>query len=148
MTSKTIVVILAMLALSAIVASFAGCDLGDMLRVKTPVAIQQSTGLPASLPLNEAEAEYRTWTASVKEQGARWKENLERSNEIRGMLSQLTLSAFDTIGPTLGGIPVLAPVLPAATGLLMYFLGAGKLRKEKEASFNAGQKKAAELNRA
>jgi hypothetical protein len=33
---------------------------------------------------------------------------------------------------------MLGPLLPAASGLLGLFLGSGKLRKEKEASFNKG----------
>jgi len=52
----------------------------------------------------------------------------------------LTLSALDQIGPTVAGIPMLGPALPAMTGLVGLFLGTGRLRKEKESSFNKGMK--------
>jgi hypothetical protein len=136
------IVALALLSLSLV--ACAGFDLGDLVRVKTPNAIQQQTGLPSSTTLNEAEAEYQAWFADVKRSGSQWKTNIERGNEIRGLLNQVTLSALDGIGPTLGGIPVLGPALPAITGLLGLFLGTGKLRKEKEASFNKGIEKARE----
>ena len=35
---------------------------------------------------------------------------------------------------------MLGPALPAMTGLVGLFLGTGRLRKEKEASFNKGMK--------
>jgi hypothetical protein len=54
------------------------------------------------------------------------------------MIGQLTLQAFDQVGPTLAGVPVLGPILPAATGLLGLFLGTARLRKNKEDSYNAG----------
>ena len=125
-------------ALSLSLAACAGFDLGDVVRVKTPNAIQQQTGLASTTTLNEAEAEYQAWFADVKRSGSHWKTNIERGNQIRGLLNQVTLSALDDVGPTLGGVPVLGPALPAVTGLLGLFIGTGKLRKEKEASFNKG----------
>jgi hypothetical protein len=138
--SKTRITVLAvaLVALSLSLAACAGFDLGDVVRVQTPNAIQVQTGLPSSTTLNEAEAEYQAWFADVKRSGSQWKTNIERGNEIRGLLNQVTLSALDDVGPTLAGIPVLGPALPAVTGLLGLFLGTGKLRKEKEASFNKG----------
>jgi len=130
--------------LAGILAGCAGFDLGDLVRVKTPHAIQQQTGLPTSVTLNEAETEYQAWYADVQRSGAQWKTNIERGNEVRALLSQISLSALDEVGPTLAGVPVLGPALPAVTGLLGLFLGAGKLRKEKEASFNEGMKRARE----
>ena len=38
-------------------------------------------------------------------------------------------------------MPVAGPALPALTGLVGLFIGAGRLRKEKEASFNKGLEK-------
>jgi hypothetical protein len=70
--------------------------------------------------------------------GSQWKSNIEHANEIRNMVNQLSLSALDQVGPTVAGVPMLGPLLPAASGLLGLFLGSSKLRKEKEASFNKG----------
>ena len=142
--SKTRITVftVAAVALTLSLAACAGFDLGDVVRVKTPHAIQQQTGLPTTVTLNEAEVEYQAWYTDVQRSGARWKTNIERGNEVRALLSQISLSALDDVGPTLAGVPVLGPALPALTGLLGLFLGAGKLRKEKEASFNEGMKRA------
>ncbi len=118
--------------------SFAGCDMGDMIHVKTPNTIQQQTGLASNISLNEAESEYQLWYQHMQTAGSQWKSNIEHANEIRNMVNQLSLSALDEIGPTVAGVPILGPMLPAASGLLGLFLGSGKLRKEKEASFNKG----------
>ena len=118
--------------------SFAGCDMGDMIHVKTPNTIQQQTGLASTITLNEAESEYQFWYQHMQTAGSQWKSNIEHANEIRNMVNQLSLSALDEIGPTVAGVPMLGPLLPAASGLLGLFLGSGKLRKEKEDSFNKG----------
>lgn len=118
----------------------AGFDLGDVVKVKTPSGIQQTRGLPRTTTLNEAEAEYRAWFEDTQRVGAQWKASIERGGEIRGLLGQITLSALDDFGPTLAGVPIAGPALPALTGLAGLFIGAGRLRKEKEASFNKGLK--------
>lgn len=135
---------LVMLALA--LAACAGFDLGDIVKVRTPNAIQQTTGLPSRVSLNEAEAEYRAWFENVQRTGAQWKASIERAGEIRGLLGQLTLSALDEVGPTLAGVPVVGPALPALTGIVGLFIGSGRLRKEKEASFNKGLKEGKTLN--
>ena len=71
--------------------------------------------------------------------------NIEKAGELRGLFSQLTLSALDTVGPTIAGLPVLGPALPALTGIVGLFIGSGRLRKEKEASFNKGLEKGSGL---
>lgn len=40
---------------------------------------------------------------------------------------------------------MLGPALPALTGIVGLFIGAGRLRKEKEASFNKGLEKGRDL---
>jgi len=138
MTTRHYVYIAALALLALVLASCAGFDLGDIVKVKTPNTIQQTTGLPSTLSLNEAETEYQNWFNGTQTTGAQWKSNIERAGEIRGLLGQLTLSALDTIGPTVAGLPVLGPALPALTGIVGLFIGSGRLRKEKEASFNKG----------
>ena len=146
MTRTRIILFAAALVLiSAALAACAGFDLDDLVRVKTPAGVQQTTGLSSALTLNEAENEYQAWFDDVQRVGVQWKQNIERGNQVRSLLNQLTLSALDTIGPTLAGVPVLGPLLPAATGLFGLFLGTGRLRKEKEASFNKGLERGSEL---
>jgi len=138
MTTRHYVYLTALALLALVLASCAGFDLGDLVKVKTPNAIQQTTGLPRALSLNEAETEYQNWFNEVQTTGAQWKASIEKAGEIRGLLGQLTLSALDTVGPTVAGLPVLGPALPALTGIVGLFIGSGRLRKEKEASFNKG----------
>jgi hypothetical protein len=126
---------------SLALAACAGFDLGDVVKVKTPNEIQQTRGLPSTTSLNEAETEYRAWFDDVQRTGAQWKAGIERGGEIRGLLGQLTLTALDDVGPALAGVPIAGPALPALTGLAGLFIGAGRLRKEKEASFNKGLEK-------
>ena len=138
MKHRHIAYIFALIMISLSLGACAGFDLGDLVRVKTPNRVQQSTGLPATTSLNEAEAEYRAWFEDTQRVGSQWKSNIQRAGEIRGIFSQLTLSTLDQIGPTVAGIPMLGPALPAMTGLIGLFLGTGRLRKEKESSFNKG----------
>jgi len=141
LTTRHYVYIVGLLLLALVLASCAGFDLGDIVKVKTPNTIQQTTGLPSTLSLNEAESEDQNWFNQTQTTGAAWKNNIEKAGELRGLFSQLTLSALDTVGPTVAGLPVLGPALPALTGIVGLFLGSGRLRKEKEASFNKGLEK-------
>lgn len=141
LTTRHYVYLVGLVLLAMVLASCAGFDLGDIVKVKTPNTIQQTTGLPATLSLNEAETEYQNWFNQTQTTGAQWKNNIEKAGELRGLFSQLTLSALDTVGPTVAGLPVLGPALPALTGIVGLFIGSGRLRKEKEASFNKGLEK-------
>lgn len=141
MTTRHYVYIAALALLALGLASCAGFDLGDIVKVKTPNSIQQTTGLPSTMSLNEAEVEYQNWFNGTQTTGTQWKSNIEKAGEIRGLLGQLTLSALDSVGPTVAGLPVLGPALPALTGIVGLFIGSGRLRKEKEASFNKGLEK-------
>jgi len=140
MTTRHIAFGFGLLMLTIALAACAGFDLGDIVQVRTPASIQQTTGLPSRTSLNEAESEYRAWFEDVQRVGAQWKASIERGNEVRTMLGQLTLSALDQVGPTLAGVPIVGPALPALTGIVGLFIGSGRLRKEKEASFNKGMK--------
>lgn len=142
MTTRHYVYIAVLALLALVLASCAGFDLGDIVKVKTPNTIQQTTGLPSTMSLNEAEVEYQNWFGQTQTTGAQWKSNIEKAGEIRGLLGQLTLSALDSVGPTVAGLPVLGPAL---TGIVGLFIGSGRLRKEKEASFNKGMQRVREI---
>lgn len=137
--------IVVLLMLSASLAACAGLELGDLVRVRTPPDVQQLTGAPGYMTLNEAESAYQAWLADTQRIGATWKSNIERGNEVRGLLNQLTLSVLDEYGPMVAGFPVIGPLLPLVTGLGGLFLGTNRLRKEKEASFRKGQEEAARI---
>ena len=145
LSTRHYVYIVGLMLMALVLASCAGFDLGDLVKVKTPNNIQQTTGLPSTLSLNEAEVEYQNWFNQTQTTGAQWKGNIEKAGELRGLFSQLTLSALDTVGPTVAGLPVLGPALPALTGIVGLFIGSGRLRKEKEASFNKGLEKGSGL---
>ncbi|MFW5679525.1 MAG: hypothetical protein ACOC3D_04620 [Pseudomonadota bacterium] len=143
---QVLIVIGAIVLVSAVIAGCAGLDLGDIVQSRTPPDIQQQTGLPAKLPLNEAQVQYQAWYEDVQRAGTQWKNSIERSAEIRAMLGQLTMQGMENLGPTLAGVPVLGPAVPAATGLLAYILGVSGRGKEKEKSYNAGLKKGQEMS--
>ncbi|MBX3382140.1 MAG: hypothetical protein KF864_01390 [Phycisphaeraceae bacterium] len=145
LSTRHYVYIVGLMLMALVLTSCAGFDLGDLVKVKTPNNIQQTTGLPSTLSLNEAEVEYQNWFNQTQTTGAQWKGNIEKAGELRGLFSQLTLSALDTVGPTVAGLPVLGPALPALTGIVGLFIGSGRLRKEKEASFNKGLEKGSGL---
>lgn len=144
MKSIHVAYVVVLLLVSMSIAACAGFDMGDMIKVKTPNNVSKAHGVPSSTSLNEAENEYAGWLDDVQRDAEQWRTNIERGNEIRGVLSQLTLQALDSVGPTLAGVPVLGPALPALTGLAGLFLGVGRIRREKEKSYNAGIEKAKE----
>ena len=139
-TNKFYVYGFCVLMLSVGLASCAGLQIGDMIKTRIPHEIQKTTGLPSEISLNESISEYQAWHDDVQRSGAEWRANIDHSDEIRALINQLTLSAINEVGPAIGGIPVLGPALPMVTGLLGLFLGQGRLRREKEASFNKGLK--------
>lgn len=129
------------------VAAVSGCDLGDVVRVQTPHGVQQATGLPGSMTLNEAETQYRLWYERTRVEGLEWRADIERSAEVADLLAQLTLRQLDAVGPAVAGVPVLGPALPLLAGLAGLVIrrpgdvSKDQLRKEKEASYNAGIEK-------
>jgi len=140
MSKTTWVYIFALAMISVGVIACAGFDIGDLIRVSTPNDIQKQTGLTSTTSLNNAAQEYEAWFETVQRAGAQWKANIERGEEVRSLLGQLTLTALEGIGPTVAGVPILSSALPALTGLVGLFIGRGQLRKEKEGSFNKGLK--------
>jgi len=139
MNRKTLIIAAVLTAVTfGGVAACAGFDAGDVVHVKTPPTIQQQTGLPSKTSLNEARAEYQAWHQDVQRAGAAWQASIDKGEQVRSLIGQLTLQALDQVGPTIAGVPVLGPLIPTATGLLGLLLGTGRLRKEKESSYNAG----------
>src|SRR5690606_19872248 len=69
MTTRHYVYLAGLALLALVLASCAGIDLGDLVKVKTPNAIQQTTGLRSTLTLNEAEVEYQNWFNQVQATG-------------------------------------------------------------------------------
>lgn len=145
--NRTTVFLAVVLLLSVGLGAVSGCEAGDYVQVKTPRGIQESEGLPARMSLNEAEDEYRAWVEDVQRQSARWKADIEKGDEIRGILNQLLLTGLDEIGPTIAGLPVAGPALPALTALAGLFIGRSPVRKEKEKSFNKGLERGESLAR-
>lgn len=121
------------------VAAIQGCQLSDLIKVKTPVPVQQSDGLPAKLPLSQARGEYDGWRNEVQRTDAEWRESIEGGAEIVGLLEGFGMTALEQYSPLAG---------PAALPLTLlggYFFGNRGKTKGKEASFVKGQKVAAEV---
>jgi hypothetical protein len=143
--------VIAILLIGLGLSALAGCNVGDIVKSRIPVAVQKSEGLPSQLSHNESQVEYEKWLHDVESDSQQWRANLERSEQIAGLLGNLTLSALDSVGPVIAGIPVGGALLPVLTGLAALFVkrpgdvSTAKLSQEKQDSYNAGIKRAASL---
>ena len=129
------------IAMALLVAAIQGCQLADIIKVKTPVQVQQSDGLPAKLPLSQARGEYQAWRADVKRSDSEWRESLEGGENFVGLLEGVGMTALQEFSPLAG---------PAALPALLlggYFFGNSNKRKNKEASYNAGLERGKSLAR-
>lgn len=136
--------------ISLAIGGMSGCQWGDIIEVNTPSDVQGAHNLPPKMTVNEAKHEYQQAVRDLDE----WKRKIEQGSEVVGTLDQATMGFLDGVGPELMGLPVLgplAPVLAAAGGLLIRRPGdksQAELSKEKEDSYNAGQKAAQEAIKA
>lgn len=137
------------LMIGGIIAVVGGCDIGDVVKVDTPVIVQQNHGHPAKMSLNESIDAYDAWTAEVKLEGQQWRRQIEEGEEVAAFIGNITLQAVNDLGPTVAGIPVYGGILSAGLGIVGLFVrrpgdvSAKAVTKEKEASFNKGQQIAA-----
>lgn len=138
MDRRTVIVVFGVLLVCSILGALAGCDLGDVIKAKTPNGIQQREGMPAAMSLNDAVYEYQQWYNRTQADGAAWKANIDRADEIRGLLGNLAMTGLNDLGPEVAGVPIIGPSFTGLLALGGYFLGTGRLRKEKEKSYNAG----------
>ena len=136
------------LAASVAVAALSGCDFGDVIRVKTPRHVQQTAGLPETMSLNESEAEFRLWFDDTQRVGAEWKASIERSNQIKNLLDQISLNVLNEYGPVIAGVPVLGPSLPLITGLAGVLFPRPGEKKRVQAAIAEAEKQAEENVRA
>jgi len=74
--------------LFTLVLGLAGCNYRDIIQARTPAGVQRSDGLPATMPVSEAEVQYRIWYNRITEEGSAWKASIDRADEIAGALSQ------------------------------------------------------------
>lgn len=141
--------LLALIMSALALAACAGFDFGDVVKVPTPAEIQQTTGAPSRLSLNEADAAYRAWLDDTQRAGVAWRNSIERGNEIRSMLGQLTMGALADVGPSVAGVPILSSVSLIAPALGAWFFGrrsgsadTERLYTEKIESYNTALKRA------
>lgn len=119
--NRTAVIVLAC-ALAAAAAALSGCDLGDVLQVRTPAGVQQDTGLPGSMSLNEAEREYGLQLERIRSDMHAWRDNIEGTNTVRGIISQLAMQQLNDLGPAVAGVPVVGPLLLGALPIAGLFV--------------------------
>ena len=119
---KTGIVIVCAALLALAVASCSGLNLDKFVRAEVPTEIQQERGLPASITLDRSRKEYVRWSDDVKRTGAEWRDNIASAEEVRAIFAQITMQAFQSVGPMVAGVPVLSGLLPGAALLLGYFV--------------------------
>lgn len=132
-------------------ATVSGCNLGDIIRTKTPVSIQKSERLPESLTLNESQLERDRYIDDVQRNIAAWNENIEKGLTLQSLIGDIALTELNSERLALLGLPMGGP----AALLLSFGIGtflkrpgdksAKEVASEKESSYNAGLKKGKDL---
>lgn len=114
-----LVSVLGIVGLGGLVTACARWDFGDFVTAETPRGIHQTTGIPAKLSLNEAAVEYEDWFTQVQRDGARWKADIDRADEVASMLGALTMNALAYGEGALGtSAPWALPFIPIVAGLV------------------------------
>lgn len=114
--NRTTVTIVIAIASTILVGGLAGCDFGDLIRVKTPRNIQKTEALPPSLTLNDSRQEYENWINAARNDSMRWRESIERADELNDLFAGFVLQGLEDVGPTVAGIPLASTLLPLLTG--------------------------------
>lgn len=149
------------LIIATIVAIFAvslpqltGCSLADVVKTDVPIGIQRSIGSENKVSLREANYTWAQWINHVEVNSEQFAENIDRSNQVFGLLSAFTNTGLESLDGTIGQTPLgatLVALLAGAAGLFTKRPGTDKqISKEKEDSYNAGLfkgKQIAELTR-
>ena len=131
--------------------SCAGNKITDFVSYQNPPGVQKAVGVPPKQTLTEASFTVAEWELFVTQNTNALMENVERAEEFASFFTGLLTGGLDIIlsDPAIGASPwggLAVAFLGGVTGLFFKRPGEEKrVRAEKEASFNAGQKKAKEL---
>ena len=90
-------------------ATVSGCNLGDIIRTKTPVSIQKSERLPESLTLNESQLERDRYIDDVQRNIAAWNENIEKGLTLQSLIGDIALTELNSERLALLGLPMGGP---------------------------------------
>jgi hypothetical protein len=150
--AKVGIIVLA-LAIGALltVSACSGNTVEDFVKYKNPPGVQEAVKVPETQTLRMAEYTVAEWELYVTQNTKALMENVGRAEEIAGLVSGILTGGIDLIleneaisNSMYGGLITLA--LGTFGGLFLPRPSEGKkIRTEKEASFNAGQKKAQAL---
>lgn len=118
-----------------------GKDMGDFVKVATPIGIQKSDGVPPKLTLNEAEYEYSAWFDRTQGDGTQWRGLVMNGRDSAALLSSLALQ----VGKDAQAHPAVAMI--PGLGLLIGYAtrrfgdaSPSQLAEKQKASYNKGQK--------
>lgn len=128
-----------------LVSVLAACDLDDVIRVKVPEGVAKSIEVEESITLAESDVAWDEWLAWVERQSSRFATEIDRGNEIAGVLRSLTETGIQIgqgAAATLPGGAFLTSGMALLGGLFLRRPGDAKReQREKEASYNAGLEK-------
>ena len=139
MNKTSAAIIAGAIGVSALIAGCAGLQFDDIVKVRTPIGLQQDMGLPPQMTLSEARVAYEESVNEFKTRSQVWRESIDDASAFVGVAEQLTLQGINEIGPSIMGIPVLGPSLPllgVLTGLFFKRPGDAS-KKEVEEKTNA-----------
>jgi hypothetical protein len=128
-----------------LVSAIAACDIDDVIRVKVPEGVAKSIEVEESITLAESDVAWDEWLAWVERQSSRFATEIDRGNEIAGVLRSLTETGIQIgqeAAATLPGGALLTSGMALLGGLFLRRPGDAKReQREKEASYNAGLEK-------
>lgn len=127
MGNKTRNAVVATIAIVAcgLVAACGALNLGDIIPARTPLGVQRTTGLPGSIPVNQAKAEYEAWVLDTQRHAAEWRESIAGADTVVAFIGDLGMSTLEEYG-----LPAVAAAgLGGAIPLLTLFAGKFLMRR-------------------
>lgn len=129
--------------------ALSACSLEDLVRVRVPEDVAEAIDSPTSIPVSQSGDAWDDWQAWVERESERFAREIDRGQEIAGVIRSLTetgLRLGQDAASTLPGGAIISAGLAGLGGLFLRRPGDAKReRLEKEASYNAGLEKGREI---
>tara|TARA_R100000654_G_scaffold19900_2_gene40414 strand:+ start:8709 stop:9290 length:582 start_codon:yes stop_codon:yes gene_type:complete len=134
------------LAFFLVSVTVSGCQVSDLISVDVPPDVKQAIDIEGDVTLTQIPDVWEDWQAYVEKNTNRLEAETDRGYELLGFVTSATniaVSAAGEAAPAFPGGALLIGLLGGAAGLFMKKPGTDRaIAKEKEASYNAGMKKA------
>lgn len=130
-------------AVGITIATMQGCAMSDYFKHDVPTAMQEFNDGDAKVSLTDSQYVLDDYVADVSRNIQRFQANQDRTHRAFVTVKTLVKVGLEEAGSAIPGGTILMGLLFGGAGLMTRKPGTAKeVAKEKEASFNAGQKKA------